>query len=101
MAVKTTTRKTVRAVLAAGLIIGSTGAVLARGGGGGGGSDSGSGLSPYAALNGNDRSAGVNNGNFRKPRYDPYLRTYGRPPAGYGYGYRPAPPPAYYYGYPY
>ncbi|MCJ2042740.1 hypothetical protein FV232_05875 [Methylobacterium sp. WL30] len=100
MAVKTTTRKTVRAVLAAGLIIGSTGAVLARGGGGGGGSDSGSGLSPYAALNGNDRSAGVNNGNYRDPRLDPYLGAYGD-----GYGrpvqdrYRPVRRP--YYGTPY
>lgn len=83
---------TIRASLAAVLVLGTAGAALARN------SDTGSGLSPYAALNGNDRSAGVNNGNFRQPRYDPYLRTYGRPPAGYGY--RPAPPPAY-YGYPY
>ena len=87
---------TVRVSVAAALVLGTAGTALARGN-----SDAGSGLSPYAALNGNDRSAGVNNGNYRNPRYDPYLRTYGRPPAGYGYGYRPAPPPAYYYGYPY
>ena len=68
--------RTVRAVLAAGLLLGSTGAVFAWGGGGGG-SDSGSGLSPYAALNGNDRSAGVNNGNYRAPELDPYLGAYG------------------------
>jgi hypothetical protein len=85
---------TVRVTVAAALVLGTAGAALARGN-----SDTGSGLSPYAALNGNDRSAGVNNGNYRQPRYDPYLRTYGRPPAGY-YGYRPAPPPGY-YGYPY
>lgn len=88
---------TLRVSVAAALVLGTAGAALARN------SDSGSGLSPYAALSGNDRSAGINNGNYRQPRYDPYLRTYGRPPAGYGYGYgyRPAPPPAYYYGYPY
>ena len=87
---------TIRAAVAAALVLGTAGAALARN------SDAGSGLSPYAALSGNDRSAGVNNGNFRQPRYDPYLRTYGRPPAGYGhgYGYRPGPPPGY-YGYPY
>ncbi|TNC12367.1 hypothetical protein FF100_16190 [Methylobacterium terricola] len=88
---------TIQAAVAAALILGTAGTALARN------SDAGSGLSPYAALNGNDRSAGVNNGNYRKPRYDPYLRTYGRPPVddgyGYGYGYRPAPPA--YYGYPY
>ncbi|BAQ46586.1 MULTISPECIES: hypothetical protein [Methylobacterium] len=82
---------TIRATVAAALVLGTAGAALARN------SDSGSGLSPYAALNGNDRSAGINNGNYRQPRYDPYLRTYGRPPVEY---YR-APPPAYYYGYPY
>ncbi|MFH6786439.1 MULTISPECIES: hypothetical protein [Methylobacterium] len=84
---------TLRTAVAAALVLGTAGAALARN------SDSGSGLSPYAALNGNDRSAGVNNGNYRKPRYDPYLRTYGRPPVEYDYGYRPAPPA--YYGYPY
>ena len=50
------------------------GAALARGGGGGGGA-SGSGLSRYAALSGNDRSAGVNNGNYRDPALDPYIRA--------------------------
>lgn len=83
---------TIRASIAAALVLGTAGAALARN------SDAGSGLSPYAALNGNDRSAGVNNGNYRQPRYDPYLRTYGRPPVGTYY--REVPPPAY-YGYPY
>lgn len=69
------TGTTIRAALAAALILGSAGAVLARGGGGNG--DSGSGLSPYSALSGNDRSAGVNNGNYRDPRLDPYLGAYG------------------------
>lgn len=50
------------------------GAAFAFGGGSGG--NSGSGLSPYSSTNGNDRSAGVNNGNYRDPAYDPYLRTY-------------------------
>ncbi len=59
-----------------------------RGGGGG----SGSGLSPYSALNGNDRSAGVNNGNYRDPALDPYLRTYA-PEAAAGYAAPPGPQP--------
>ncbi|GJD44080.1 hypothetical protein AFCDBAGC_1942 [Methylobacterium cerastii] len=94
-----TTTKAVRAALATGLLLGSTGAVFAWGGGGGG-SDSGSGLSPYAALNGNDRSAGVNSGNYRAPELDPYLGAYGD-----GYArpvqdrYRPVRRP--YYGRPY
>ena len=83
------------------------GAALAFGGGGGGG-NSGSGLSPYSALNGNDRSAGVNNGNYRDPAYDPYLRTYA-PEAAYGYASPPGPQPEParrlrlrpYYGHPY
>ncbi|MGV7032854.1 hypothetical protein [Methylobacterium symbioticum] len=85
------------ALLAGALAAGSSGAALAWGN-----SDSGSGLSPYSALNGNDRSAGVNNGNYRNPRTDPYLRTY-----GYGDDYDEAPryrrvqPPRHYYGYPY
>ncbi|WP_245524569.1 hypothetical protein [Methylobacterium nonmethylotrophicum] len=83
----------IRVAVAAALVLGTAGTALARN------SDAGSGLSPYAALSGNDRSAGINNGNYRQPRYDPYLRTYGRPPAGY-YPYRAAPPPPY-YGYPY
>ena len=86
------------ALLAGTLVAGSSGAALAWGN-----SDSGSGLSPYSALNGNDRSAGVNNGNYRNPRTDPYLRTY-----GYQNGYddeapryRRVPPRRHYYGYPY
>lgn len=81
-----------KAALAAGLTLGPSGAALAMGGGNSG---SGSGLSPYAAETGNDRSAGVNNGNYRNPRLDPYIQTYGRrgeriygPPRGYdGYPY--------------
>ena len=93
------TIRSARLPLAAALLVGLTGAALAFGGGGGGG-NSGSGLSPYAALNGNDRSAGVNNGNYRDPRLDPYLGAYGD-----GYGrpvqdrYRPVRRP--YYGTPY
>ena len=67
------TRLPVRVPLAAALLLGLSGAALAFGGGGG---NSGSGLSPYSALSGNDRSAGVNNGNYRDPALDPYLRTY-------------------------
>ncbi|WP_336487288.1 hypothetical protein [Methylobacterium nigriterrae] len=59
-----------------------------------GNSNSGSGLSPYAAESGNDRSAGVNNGNYRPPRYNYYRRAYG-PDGPY------ARPPRGYYGYPY
>ena len=70
------TRMTLTMPLAAALILGASGAALAFSGGGGGGGDGGSGLSPYAALNGNDRSAGVNNGNYRAPALDPYLQTY-------------------------
>ncbi|KQO58258.1 MULTISPECIES: hypothetical protein [unclassified Methylobacterium] len=87
------TRTLIRAALASALILGLTDAALARGGTGGGGD----GLSPYSALSGNDRSAGVNNGNYRDPRLDPYLQTYGRryvAPRPYGgageYGYRPS-----------
>ena len=71
----------VQALLSAALIAGSSGGALAFGGGGG---DSGSGLSPYAALSGNDRSAGVNSGNYRDPRLDPYIQTYDLP-AGYAH----------------
>ena len=81
---------TIRASIAAALVLGTAGAALARN------SDAGSGLSPYAALSGNDRSAGVNNGNYTQPRFNPYTRTYGRPVREYD---RPAP--GYYYGYPY
>lgn len=71
----------IQILVAAALTAGSSGAALAFGGGGG---DSGSGLSPYAALSGNDRSAGVNNGNYRDPRLDPYIQTYDLP-AGYAH----------------
>ena len=81
-----------KAALAAGLTLGLSGAALAMGGGNSG---SGSGLSPYAAESGNDRSAGVNNGNYRNPRLDPYLRAYGRQ------GERVYGAPRGYYGYPY
>ena len=59
--------------LAASLLVGATGVALAGSGGSGG--NSGSGLSAYSALSGNDRSAGVNNGNYRDPATDPYLRA--------------------------
>lgn len=81
---------TLRAALAAGALVALAGPALAFGGGSG----SGSGLSPYAAETGNDRSAGVNNGNYRDPRYDPYIRAY-------GHRDRSPPPPRGYYGYPY
>lgn len=68
------TRTILTMPLAAALLLGATGVALAFGGGSGGGN--GSGLSPYSALSGNDRSAGVNNGNYRDPSADPYLRTY-------------------------
>jgi hypothetical protein len=89
-----------RTCLAAILVLGFSAPALAgQGGGGGGGGDSGSGLSPYSALSGNDRSAGVNNGNYRNPRLDPYVQTYPRYGRPVGDGYRRAPRP--YYGYPY
>lgn len=97
------TRTTLTLPLAAALVLGATGGALAFGGGGGGGGN-GSGLSPYAALSGNDRSAGVSNGNYRAPALDPYLLTYDADTAA-----RYAPPPAAqprlrvrpYYGRPY
>jgi hypothetical protein len=88
-----------RAALVAAIILGTSGAVMARGGGGG---DSGSGLNPYSELSGNGRTGGVNSGNYAPPQYNTYLQAYGP------YGpqgrpvrerYRPAPRP--YYGYPY
>jgi len=94
---------TVRAAVARVLVLGLSGPALAfGGGGGGGGGDGGSGLNPYSELSGNDRSAGVNNGNYRQPRYNTYLRAYG--PYGpnarpVGRPYRPAPP--HHYGHPY
>lgn len=86
-----------RIALAAAMIAALSVPALARGGGSGGGS----GLSPYSALSGNDRSAGVNNGNYRDPSLDPYLGAYegryDRPARASGRQVRPAP----YYGYPY
>ena len=43
------------------------------------GSNSGSGLSPSASATGNDRSAGVNNGNYRRPGGYGSRRGYRRP----------------------
>jgi hypothetical protein len=78
------------------LVLGLGGHALARGGSGGGGD----GLSPYAALSGNDRSAGVNNGNYRDPALDPYLGAYeGRYDRPVRERYRPSRQP--YYGTPY
>lgn len=86
---------TIGAALAAALVVAAPGIVSARGG-----SSGGDGLSPYAALSGNDRSAGVNNGNYRDPRLDPYLGAYegrdARPVRG-----RYRPEGGRYYGYPY
>lgn len=90
-------RTSIGMALAATLIVALSGPALARGGGSGGGS----GLSPYSALSGNDRSAGVNNGNYRDPRLDPYLGAYegryDRPVRAGRREYRPSP----YYGYAY
>ena len=95
---KTLGSKTLGLALGASLLALLPGAAMAFGGGSGG--SSGSGLSPYSALNGNDRSAGVNNGNYRSPALDPYLGAYegryDRPVRG---RYRPYPQP--YYGTPY
>jgi len=80
----------------ANLMLGLGGSALARGGSG----SSGDGLSPYAALSGNDRSAGVNNGNYRDPALDPYLGAYeGRYDRPVRERYRPSRQP--YYGTPY
>ncbi len=49
--------------LAATLTLAAAGPALAQDAGG----NSGSGLSPSASATGNDRSAGVNNGNYRRP----------------------------------
>ncbi|MEH3147110.1 MAG: hypothetical protein PGN34_17570 [Methylobacterium frigidaeris] len=87
------TATALRLSLAAGLLLAAAGGAVARN------SDSGSGLSPYAVLSGNDRSAGVNSGNYARPRYNPYLRAYGPRRVPLGYHGRPVPPP--YYGYPY
>lgn len=83
--------------LAAGLLLAGAGGAAAQNSG------SGSGLTPFAEERGNDRSAGVNNGNYRLPRYygpgavaAPRVNGYDRPV--YGYDRRRAAP---YYGYPY
>lgn len=96
------TRTMLTMPLAAALLLGATGAALAFGGGSGG--NSGSGLSPYSALSGNDRSAGVNNGNYRDPATDPYLRTNDPEATGRRSGPRAAQPHLRmrpYYGRPY
>lgn len=49
------------------------GPALARGVGG----NDGSGLSPYAADSGNDRTAGVRSGGYTPPQYNYYRRAYG------------------------
>lgn len=81
----------IRTALAASLLLGLAGAAHAQNSG------AGSGLSPFATESGNDRSAGVNNGNYRPPRYNPYNQGFGRPVQD---RYR-RPAPAPYYGYPY
>ena len=90
------TGTSIRVAFAAALIAALSVPASARGGSGGG-----SGLSPYSALSGNDRSAGVNNGNYRDPGLDPYLGAYegryDRPVRAERRQYRPVP----YYGYPY
>ena len=59
-----------------------------------GNSDAGSGLSPSAAATGNDRSAGVNNGNYRPPGgYG--TRRYLRSAHGRTRRIAPRPPRAY------
>ena len=86
-----------RLILATALVSALSAPAFARGGGSGGGS----GLSPYSALSGNDRSAGVNNGNYRHPRLAPYLGAYEGGydrPARYD---RRAPRAVPRYGYPY
>ncbi|MFD0936898.1 hypothetical protein ACFQ12_17150, partial [Methylobacterium trifolii] len=83
--------------------LGASGAAFAIGGGGGGsGSGGGDGLNPYAELSGNGRTGGVNSGPYAPPKYNTYLRAYGRD----GYRERPVrgedrrqPRPRY--GYPY
>ena len=89
-----------RAAWAGAMILGTSGAVMARGGGGGG--DSGSGLNPYSELSGNGRTGGVNNGNYSPPQYNTYLRAYGPyGPQGRPVRERYQPVPRPYYGYPY
>ncbi|ACL58571.1 hypothetical protein [Methylobacterium nodulans] len=76
--------------------LGLSGPALAQRGEGG---NAGSGLSPYSVLSGNDRSAGINSGNYRNPRLDPYIRAYPRYGRPVGDRYRPVRHP--YYGYRY
>jgi hypothetical protein len=87
------TRHTIRALLAAGMLIAAGTAASAQGSG------SGSGLSINPEATGNDRSAGVNNGNNRSRGYGyrGYDRGYGRPVYDRYEGRRRGP----YYGYPY
>ena len=94
------TRPRLVACAAAGLLLAGAGAATAQN------SSSGSGLTPFATESGNDRSAGVNNGNYPPPRYG-YPGAYGAP-RGYGRPVRGGPDdgygrrrPAPYYGYPY
>lgn len=93
-----------RAALAAAFVLGASGAALAEAQG----NNSGSGLNPNTTFTGNDRSAGVESGN-----YDRFLdpsRAYGRraygPPGYYApaYGrpvYRRGPYGVPFEGYPY
>ena len=91
-------RSAIRVALATGLVLGTSGLAVA----GSRSNNAGSGLNPQTQLTGNDRSAGINSGNF-----DPYLpsrlREYGYPGSGdgrpaYGRRYRMPYP---YEGYPY
>ncbi len=88
---KSNSRIAFAAAIATSAFLAAAGSAMAMGGNSG----SGSGLSPYAADSGNDRSAGVNNGNYSPPRYNYYRRAYGP---------RDVPYPGrsrYYEGYPY
>ena len=59
---------TLRAAAAIALVLGFSGTALAR---------DGDGLDPWAASEGNDRSGGVDSGNYSDPRYNTYLHAYG------------------------
>jgi hypothetical protein len=59
---------TLRAAAALAFLLGLSGTALAR---------DGDGLDPWAALEGNDRSGGVDSGNYSDPRYNTYLQAYG------------------------
>ncbi|MCE4224753.1 hypothetical protein HCU64_13395 [Methylobacterium sp. C25] len=73
--------KSVLAATVAASVLLAAGSAFAMGGGN---SSSGSGLSPYATESGNDRSAGVNNGNYAPSRYNYYRRAYGPRDVPYG-----------------